>query len=65
LTSFRKPNSIRFSPGDGGAITVRLTNQFKLVLVDNLGPGNSGATPSMNILLWQMCHTTLVQIKKA
>jgi len=26
LTSFGNPNSIRFSPGNGGAITVRLAN---------------------------------------
>jgi len=49
LTSFSKPNSIRFSPGYGGAITKHLANQFKLVLVYNLGQGNGGATPSMNI----------------
>jgi len=40
LASFSKPNSIRFSPGNGGA------------------------TPFMNIYSWQMCHTTLVQLKK-
>jgi len=30
LASFGNPNSIRFSPGNSGAITVRLANQFKL-----------------------------------
>jgi len=30
LASFGNPNSIRFSPGNGRAIAVRLANQFKL-----------------------------------
>jgi len=30
LASFDNPNSIRLSPGNGGTITVRLANQFKL-----------------------------------
>jgi len=29
LTSFGGPNSIRFSPGNGGAITVRLAIQTR------------------------------------
>jgi len=45
LVSFSKPNIIRFGPGYGGAITVHLADQFEVVLVDNLGPGNGGATP--------------------
>jgi len=43
--SFSKPNIIRFSPGYGGTITMHLADQFEVVLVDNLGPGNGGATP--------------------
>jgi len=41
---FDNPNYIQFSPGNGGAITVRLRNEFNSI---NLGPGNGGATSSL------------------
>jgi len=45
LTWRHSPNQI--ASDSAQVITVRLANQFKLVLVDNLGPGNGGATPSL------------------
>jgi len=34
-----------FSPGYGGATTIRLANQTRYFKSVDLGPGNGGATP--------------------
>jgi len=39
--------NIGFSPGYGGAITVRLANQTRYFKSIDLGPGNGVATPSL------------------